>query len=42
MDTREKVSFVWNSRFKLHNKPMPCGAETCSCNEYKWIVDEER
>lgn len=28
--------------FRLHDKPMPCEAETCPCDEYKWIVDEER
>lgn len=33
---------IFDKDFKLFDKPMPCEAEICPCDEYKWIVDEER
>ena len=33
---------IFDKDFKLFEKPMPCEAEICPCDEYKWIVDEER
>jgi MoaA/NifB/PqqE/SkfB family radical SAM enzyme len=33
---------IFDKDFKLFDKPMPCEAEVCPCDEYKWIVDEER
>jgi len=33
---------IFDKDFKLFDKPMPCEAEICPCDEYKCIVDEER
>ena len=40
--SHKPIGNIFDPNFRLHDKPMPCEAETCPNDEYKWIVDEER
>ncbi|MHB9154491.1 MAG: radical SAM protein [Endomicrobiales bacterium] len=33
---------LFDADFKLHDRPMPCEAEVCPCDEYVWLVEEEK
>jgi len=35
------IGNLFDKDFSLFDKPMPCEAEVCPCDEYVWLVDEE-
>jgi MoaA/NifB/PqqE/SkfB family radical SAM enzyme len=40
--SHEPIGNIFDPNFTLFDKPMPCTAEICPNDEYKWIVDEDR
>ena len=40
--SHEPIGNIFDPNFQLFASPMPCTAEICPNDEYKWIVDEQR
>ncbi|MCX5778281.1 MAG: radical SAM protein [Elusimicrobia bacterium] len=40
--SHKPIGNLFDDNFKLFDTPMPCEAEICPCDEYVWIVDEDR
>lgn len=36
------IGNIFDPNFKLFDQPMPCEADICPCDEYVWIVDEDK
>jgi hypothetical protein len=40
--SHKPVGNLFDADFKLFDRPMPCEADVCPCDEYVWLVDEEK
>ncbi|MFH1416603.1 MAG: radical SAM/SPASM domain-containing protein [Elusimicrobiota bacterium] len=40
--SHQPVGNIFDADFKLFDEPMPCEAEVCPCDEYIWLVEEEK
>ena len=40
--SHKPIGNFFDRDFKLHDRPMPCEAEVCPCDEYIWLVEEEK
>lgn len=38
--SHKPIGNIFDKDFKLFDKPMPCEAEVCPCDEYIWLVDK--
>jgi MoaA/NifB/PqqE/SkfB family radical SAM enzyme len=39
--SHKPIGNIFDKDFKLFDKPMPCEAEVCPCDEYVWLVDKD-
>jgi MoaA/NifB/PqqE/SkfB family radical SAM enzyme len=40
--SHKPIGNIFDDDFKLFDKPMPCEAEVCPCDEYVWLVESEK
>lgn len=40
--SHKPIGNFFDENFKLFDKPMPCEAEVCPCDEYVWLVESEK
>ena len=40
--SHKPIGNLFDDDFKLFDKPMPCEAEVCPCDEYVWLVESEK
>ena len=40
--SHKSIGNFFDRDFKLYDRPMPCEAEVCPCDEYIWLVEEEK
>ena len=39
--SHKPIGNLFDDNFKLFDRPMPCEAEVCPCDEYVWLVEED-
>jgi MoaA/NifB/PqqE/SkfB family radical SAM enzyme len=40
--SHKPIGNIFRDDFAMFDRPMPCEADVCPCDEYVWLVEEEK